>query len=1302
MDAPLADSSSQSDSNPASQPATVLQDLDPEAVQAMVLGLEERVRVIRQIDPDDAETLDQIIDDLKEVETDLQSLAFLPSQDSRTDESAALLADIQRIRSSCVRLQLCQCVTEADRILSEYVEQSAGRWWEQLTPNLSGSKPAENFDSLVETTALELEARSHLDADADHSEMFAAIRSSLRASFQESVKSEPATVDQRADWTRELIDRADMTMTAVESEPAHRAAGQLTVMLGDLDWHLHHIETKRGPERRRLKRKKRQLRVERQERILQGRLDRIFGARFVRSFERLILVLICLVVGLILFEVSTEVSKETQLWLSVIDGVACLFFLTEFFVKLALVPGRWSWFFRHFLIDFVPSIPIGLFLVVFPPDQTGRAFGISLASRIFRLARIARYFRAFGLLSRALDRLARQYGHILNQNVILHPTRDELIRSREAVPQFRAGTRRLRAEIRQCWTQLMRTASPADRDRIACARLRILEELLDEAVRKSTQLGLRKRPHAREIAAETLIDQLVVVTPETAEVVLGDALVRQAARIVRVVSWAPIRWLPIISSIVPRITPGMTNAEITAATGRRAGRLVKRFHNVWFWFADLYGTVTPSQFVDRVGGMLVKGSAKPVYRLAIFGSLYLLTLALFKWASWQALAPAKNFLEKYVGPVVLVLGCVSFFIFLFGIWMKRVAQEATEFYERSAQAQFLALTEIIRSRYLPRDAQVLYDRVLRYEWLPDPKCCEAEREQHLEITLQRIHRSLVEAHLGSSDDLLVRGMDTTLLLYRDWLDGAIFTDNDTRSTSQLLGNPAVRQFLSLSGRMSGREARALQKLDLMRQKALFGGPYLWFNFISRSVAHSVASLLVDYNQNAIPLDELPLVTDSNRDRYNRWLSSETKDSLNTNDTDERHVEETYVTNAFTALHFLDFDPKRDQEVAATFGEPVLKRLQRDRSFLIRRIFGTYPMHNRPKEQRVVNLYSLYGSWLSGGRLILLPLFLFGLLLRGLWVFLKWMGRSVQEIRNPSERHDAGDAAQAQFLTAVRKIERIRGPAVNAGIRLRSRIDPEYLGVPLPGLPSPPLPADVDIDLDFLHPDPDLRRMVEIERERAAADMDRLDSLLDDGLLERVAIGRNLPANVFQTREHQRVAAVAYLADLKEVRRHLSAFRILQDVSLKAASEPLRAAPGWFAKLRWRRQFQKYWSQHGQLDQRAKRAAWHAIAENLWGSRDALQTWAMKGEESVTKGEQILGEILLHPSRVLEQLIALRGIQTLALLDVLNYREHIYELGRYAETGDSAGQLLEWLTSREKKPSQSSMVDDAHSPASGRE
>ena len=96
----------------------------------------------------------------------------------------------------------------------------------------------------------------------------------------------------------------------------------------------------------------------------------------------------------------------------------------------------------------------------------------------------------------------------------------------------------------------------------------------------------------------------------------------------------------------------------------------------------------------------------------------------------------------------------------------------------------------------------------------------------------------------------LNGLETTVLLYRDWIDGALLTESDTRATSQLLGNPAVRQYLNLSERFTPKEIKRLQTLDLVRQKSLFGGPYLWFNFISRSIAHSVACLLIDYNQNA--------------------------------------------------------------------------------------------------------------------------------------------------------------------------------------------------------------------------------------------------------------------------------------------------------------------------------------------------------------------------------------------------------------------------------------------------------------------
>ena len=52
-----------------------------------------------------------------------------------------------------------------------------------------------------------------------------------------------------------------------------------------------------------------------------------------------------------------------------------------------------------------------------------------------------------------------------------------------------------------------------------------------------------------------------------------------------------------------------------------------------------------------------------------------------------------------------------------------------------------------------------------------------------------------------------------------------------------------------------------------------------------------------------------------------------------------------------------------------------------------------------------------------------------------------------------------------------------------------------------------------------------------------------------------------------------------------------------------------------------------------------------------------------------EGERRLGEILQHPGRITEQLLTLRMIETLTVLDVLHYREHIFKLGQYDEGHD---------------------------------
>jgi hypothetical protein len=286
---------------------------------------------------------------------------------------------------------------------------------------------------------------------------------------------------------------------------------------------------------------------------------------------------------------------------------------------------------------------------------------------------------------------------------------------------------------------------------------------------------------------------------------------------------------------------------------------------------------------------------------------------------------------------------------------------------------------------------------------------------------------------------------------------------------------------------------------------------------------------------------------------------------------------------------------------------------------------------------------------------------------------------VNEIRRPELRVDRTGDIEADFATAIRKIDRMRGPVVYASLRLRSTMDPEYLGVAVPGqLQSSLAGYGIDSDLEFLDAEPWLVDRVEEYRSRAVADMRRLGRLIDEGLLSRAAQRLSVQAGALDTPAHRRAAAVAYLADFRGIRRFLSAREVVAEVFERAPLEPPQAMPAgsvWDLKGTFRR----YCQQHGIQKPDLQAACWWAVQQNLWGVADALRIWRRHGIASREQGEAILAEILRHPGRITEQLVTLRTIQTLAILDVLNYRQHIYELGQYAAAGDVQDELLQWRT-----------------------
>ena len=129
-------------------------------------------------------------------------------------------------------------------------------------------------------------------------------------------------------------------------------------------------------------------------------------------------------------------------------------------------------------------------------------------------------------------------------------------------------------------------------------------------------------PVTREVPADALLRRLERSTAEGVEADLGADFVTRVARAVRLFGRPPLRWVPFLGRLFPRLGPDMTDAEVVAAAAHHASGRLRGHLDRHTFFADLHGTVTPAEFVDRVGTTMMKGAARPAYRLTLFGGIY--------------------------------------------------------------------------------------------------------------------------------------------------------------------------------------------------------------------------------------------------------------------------------------------------------------------------------------------------------------------------------------------------------------------------------------------------------------------------------------------------------------------------------------------------------------------------------------------------------------------------------------------------------------------------------------------------------
>ena len=1061
----------------------------------------------------------------------------------------------------------------------------------------------------------------------------------------------------------------------------------------------------------------RRLKREAQELRLLARQEAIFGRRAVQFFENLILWLILAVLVVLITEAvlpeayppedaPREAQEAAARWrpvhevLAWVDAGICAIFLIEFFGKLFLVRGRFSWFMRHFLVDLIPSIPYGLIVHqtfgALDTLRAGRVVRLTRVARLLRYVRVARpivrFMRFFGFLQRGLDRLVRLHGSLLNRNILFFEPEQEGDSGGRFTLKERIQLTRIQA--RKAWGRVAPSLSSVVRaERLS----RFLSGMPDESLLCALPADpSTSKPGKRHLRVEDLIQTLTQVDPGTIEAELGTAGARRIAATLDRLDAPLLRALPILRQLLPRSREGDA-LERVAAAAKALGRWIEKRLSVVHWVSDLSGVITGPQFLDRLGSGMVQATARPAKRLLMFGFAFLLlqgVVGLFVSVPppREAAAPAAsvespvspddiaatadwkpplilrfaNWLERTLGTPFLVLGTFALVTLLLGTWFQRIAGEATDFYARTAEAQYINLLKSAKRAHIEEDIPILWDRVLR----PEAVMREEEVEGGAARLMERIEHPR---------PVLDRS-DRVLQLYHDYLDGALFHFTDTKTSSQLLGNLALEQIRAERLGTSKKERKRLRDLDLDRERRSFRGPYLWFRSVTHSVTQWSAKLILEYNRHAIPLRELNdypahvlTAMDEWLDRKIRGLAAEEEDAGSDD------LPRGFVTTEFSALHFLATDPDRDRMLSEAYGEKVLRALEADRQMMIRTVFGTHPFHRLARADRTLNPFQLYTRYVAGGRVLLFPVYF----IRGVAFTVRWFaGRiraTLREILNPSRIGESRKENWASYDVAVRKINRMRKPLYMECARFRAMFDPEYLGLDFhPGEDSGLEARTFREDLEGIgarDAEWDHFEQVRAARDAALVELEHIAAAAggQDAFIESLGGGRD--GTPFK--ECWRALAIAFAIDYRSI-RSLSGMqarttalirevisrngRVEDDTLTKrllglflpsrALKTALNGYLGRFgpANLTPREQ--------GQILRAAK-----ADPDDL-GRLIRIGAALEPGRTPDAVSRELMRSVVRHPETWSEQIVTLRTVQSLSVLDVRNYRRQVKALGGY--------------------------------------
>lgn len=1046
--------------------------------------------------------------------------------------------------------------------------------------------------------------------------------------------------------------------------------------------------------------------------VLAG-LEERFGRRFVGWLDNAVLILILAAVGLLMMEWQFHPTGDARLALALADTAICGGLLFDFLIRLYHAPARGNFFRRHWLTDLIPSIPFGLIALgldhLASAQHTTLARLLRIPALIARKARpLVRVLRIFLFMVRGLDRLARRYSWLLNRDVVFFepaPRQDPESVFKERTEVLR---RRLRAQRRRLEEALPTEAwaAPQHQDlALYRARARPLAaaeagaaEASDEASASESAVAGRMAT-GREIRIETVIETLVNVDVQDLEERLDRDFPDQVARLARMAHVPPLRWMPVFRDIHLAAKTSAERGSLAADVARRLGRRLQDLNDRLLFFADLHGVITAPQLVDRIGNLMVQSMRRHAKRLLIIGVGFVVLTLLIEVLGVAWLGTVLAWLRANLGLPILILGIVAWGIVLLGSWLQRIAATTTDHYVRAAEAQFLSLLKDTKRLRRAGDQHLLKRRVLdpegRVRGQHPTDSADSVIEHH---GAEQAFRSTVANSLGDTDPGPGSLAERVYLLYRDYLSGTPLHRSDVKTTNQLLGNLYLQDLIHNLLQLDKRGVKDLKSLDLENGGGRMFGPALWFNFITLALAHRTGMLIEDYNRHVLPLADRQAsdTDDPAMQRWQWWLRRKGHEA------DEEPPEaarraHVYATTTFTALDFLTWDPERSATIERRFGADVRQLLEGDRKRLIREIFGTLPYYAKPVTERSINPYTLYWRYLGSGRVFLLPLTL--LLFLGAWIGrgLRWFWRTLRELLDPQRRQTVDpDLPFAGYEVAVRKIHRMRRPVFLAACRLRALADVEYLGLALPGASEETLTETVRDDLDFI-------RASLVERDPFTAiearQRERLAEFSADleGPLLSARLTEWMQHSSHPRREVLRALTMAYVANFRGVRDRL---RVAE--TLRTGLEQAIASRGWGGNgtvgLRWFGQWpraaMRRLRRRGQRGERAATFdAWwrdrgrHQVsvdwAETLayrwvkryWrvnrgGLRDAI-AWEAEcpAWDCQEAGLALLEEVARNPTPWSEQLVTLRAVQSLTILDLDSDLDLVRNLGEYEDADE---------------------------------